>query len=134
MKDFGFAVTSNKGISSDEEYNLKDIFIHSSGVASSTNLSDGDWILFNYEKTFKGLSGKNVRRLSATKEDLLIAFDYRGKFATIDGRDSKSGNTYRFDIIPTIYNKFWKNSEHSDEFFSLLFTYLDELNEIEVAT
>lgn len=134
MKDFGFAVTSNKGISSDEEYNLKDIFIHSSGVASSTNLSDGDWILFNYEKTFKGLSGKNVRRLSATKEDLLIAFDYRGKFATIDGRDSKSGNTYRFDIIPTIYNKFWKNSEHSDEFFSLLFTYLDELNEIDRET
>lgn len=125
-KDFGFAVTNNKGISTKDEYHLEDVFLHSSGLVSSSFLSDGDWILFNFEKNYKGLSGQNIRRITATKEDLLFVLEYRGKFARIDGQDLKSGNTYRYDIIPTIYNKLWKSEEKSIEFFTCLLSYLDE--------
>lgn len=133
FKDFGFAVTSNKGISTSDEYHLKDIFLHSSGLVNSTYLSDGDWVLFNCEKSHKGLNGKNIRRISATKEDLLFVFEYRGKFARIEGHDSKSGENYGYDIIPTIYNKLWKDEEKSNEFTNFLLNYLDE-KEIEDRT
>lgn len=96
-KGFGYLVTNNKGINNTRgiESEIKEIFVHSSGVVRGYTPYDGHWVTFTKGKDRRGgLAAKNLSKLEFDKESIMQALKYRGSYAKILGWDSKREHNY----------------------------------------
>ena len=89
--------------------------------------NDGDWVIFNPGKNFRGRIAKNGDRLSYDKNGLLLAFPYRGKFAKISGVDSK-GTRHDHNVICHIINKIFKKTDGRNIVVDAFADYLSAYN------
>ena len=88
---------------------------------------EGDWVIFNPGKNFRGRIAKNGDRLSYDKNGLLLAFPYRGKFAKISGVDSK-GTRHDHNVICHIINKIFKKTDGRNIVVDAFADYLSAYN------
>lgn len=90
FKGWGFFVTSGKGIRRNlEEGRLISLHITSSEWKSLSDPRDNEWVIFTPRSNSRGWSAINAKRLEYSREDLLVAMKYRGKYARINGTDNK---------------------------------------------
>ena len=106
FKGWGFVVSGSKGISGklEDEGRMFSIHLTSSQWSSSSSPRDGEWIIFTPLKTQRGWSALNAERMEFNRETLLFAMKYRGKYAKIEGIDTK-GDRYDEDILCQIIQK-----------------------------
>lgn len=106
FKGWGFVVSGSKGISGklEDEGRLFSLHLTSSQWSSSSSPRDGEWIIFTPLKTQRGWSALNAERMEFNWETLLFAMKYRGKYAKIEGIDTK-GDRYDEDILCQIIQK-----------------------------
>ena len=125
FKGFGFVVTNSCNIKdSDKNGNgLIDFYINSNSC-SYIEPNDNDWVVFDY-KCGRAI---NVSTLDFNKETLSIALQYRGEFAKIKGKDSRSNETYNHNILAHIVKHYDNNksTEIVETFCDLLSTFSDE--------
>ena len=108
---FGRVLTNALGINNEDNTGKLYTLDMSKGEwAPSLTPDDGDWVIFNPGKNFRGRIAKNGDRLSYDKKGLLLAFPYRGKFAKISGVDSK-GTRHHHNVICHIINKIFKKTD-----------------------
>lgn len=100
-KGWGFAITGCKGVSGkpEDEHRLFSFYLNESEWKSSSTPDDREWILFTPSKNNRGqLKASAAERLAFNRETLLFAMAYRGKFAKINGTDSK-GDRFNDNVI-----------------------------------
>lgn len=127
-KGFGYLVTNNKGINNARgiESEIKEIFVHSSGVACGYTPYDGHWVTFTKGKDRRGgLAAKNLSKLEFGKESIMQAFKYRGSYAKILGWDSKREHNYQENVISHVYNASKRATGSSDVFKDALFEFVE---------
>lgn len=127
-KGFGYLVTNNKGINNARgiESEIKEIFVHSSGVAYGYTPYDGHWVTFTKGKDRRGgLAAKNLSKLEFGKESIMQAFKYRGSYAKILGWDSKREHNYQENVISHVYNASKRATGSSDVFKDALFEFVE---------
>ena len=99
FKGWGFFVTSGKGIRRNlEEGRLISLHITSSEWKSSSYPRDNEWVVFSPRSNSRGWSAINAKRLEYSREDLLVAMKYRGKYARINGTDNK-GDSFDENVL-----------------------------------
>lgn len=99
FKGWGFFVTSGKGIRRNlEEGRLISLHITSSEWKSSSDPRDNEWVVFTPRSNSRGWSAINAKRLEYSREDLLVAMKYRGKYARINGTDNK-GDSFDENVL-----------------------------------
>lgn len=126
-KGFGFVVTNNLGLGRNSNNQLEEIFINSTSFVYYYDPDDGDWYVFDVEKTQRGPRAINAKPLSASKDDLVLAFGYIGEFAKIQGRDNKGEKVYNQDVIPHVYKSLWAKDDKPAEFLNILIDYVESL-------
>ena len=127
-KGFGYLVTNNKGINNARgiESEIKEIFVHSSGVACGYTPYDGHWVTFTKGKDRRGgLAAKNLSKLEFGKESIMQALKYRGSYAKILGWDSKREHNYQENVISHVYNASKRATGSSDVFKDALFEFVE---------
>lgn len=127
-KGFGYLVTNNKGINNARgiESEIKEIFVHSSGVACGYTPYDGHWVTFTKGKDRRGgLAAKNLSKLEFGKESIMQALKYRGSYAKIFGWDSKREHNYQENVISHVYNASKRATGSSDVFKDALFEFVE---------
>lgn len=127
-KGFGYLVTNNKGINNARgiESKIKEIFVHSSGVACGYTPYDGHWVTFTKGKDRRGgLAAKNLSKLEFGKESIMQALKYRGSYAKILGWDSKREHNYQENVISHVYNASKRATGSSDVFKDALFEFVE---------
>ena len=108
FKGWGFFVTSGKGIRRNlEEGRLISLHITSSEWKSSSDPRDNEWVVFTPRSNSRGWSAINAKRLEYSREDLLVAMKYRGKYAHINGTDNK-GDSFDENVLCHIINRMAK--------------------------
>lgn len=99
FKGWGFFVTSGKGIRRNlEEGRLISLHITSSEWKSSSDPRDNEWVVFSPRSNSRGWSAINAKRLEYSRDDLLVAMKYRGKYARINGTDNK-GDSFDENVL-----------------------------------
>lgn len=127
-KGFGYLVTNNKGINNARgiESEIKEVFVHSSGVACGYTPYDGHWVTFTKGKDRRGgLAAKNLSKLEFGKESIMQALKYRGSYAKILGWDSKREHNYQENVISHVYNASKRATGSSDVFKDALFEFVE---------
>lgn len=109
-KAFGFVITGNKGISNKPEDagKIYDFYLGSSEWAGESVPQEKEWIVFTPQKGRRGRTAVNAVPLTYNKEGLMIAMNYRGTYARIQGSDSKGDyhdHNVLCHIIDYIYRK-----------------------------
>ena len=131
-KGFGYLVTNNKGINKTRgiESEIKEIFVHSSGVVRGYTPYDGHWVAFTKGKDRRGgLAAKNLTKLEFDKDSIMQAFKYRGSYAKILGWDSKREHNYQENVISHVYNASKRVTGSSDVFKDALFEFVENTKE-----
>ena len=131
-KGFGYLVTNNKGINNTRgiESEIKEIFVHSSGIVRGYTPYDGQWVTFTKGKDRRGgLAAKNLSKLEFDKESIMQALKYRGSYAKISGRDSKREHNYQENIITHVFNASKRATGNSDTFKDALFAFIENTKE-----
>ena len=105
---FGRVLSNALGINDEDASKLYVFDMSKSEWLSSHTPEDGDWILFNPGRSFRGRIAKNGDRLPYDKKGLLLSLPYRGKFAKISGVDSK-GTRHDHNVICHVVNKVLRN-------------------------
>ena len=99
FKGWGFFVTSGKGIRRNlEEGCLISLHITSSEWKSSSDPRDNEWVVFTPRSNSRGWSAIDAKRLEYSRDDLLVAMKYRGKYARINGTDNK-GDSFDENVL-----------------------------------
>ncbi|MCI6494789.1 MAG: hypothetical protein MR997_04620 [Bacteroidales bacterium] len=99
FKGWGFFVTSGKGIRRNlEEGRLISLHITSSEWKSSSDPHDNEWVVFTPRSNSRGWSAINAKRLEYSREDLLVAMKYHGKYARINGTDNR-GDSFDENVL-----------------------------------
>lgn len=130
---FGRVLTNALGINNEDATDKLYILDMSKGEWSpSLTPDDGDWIIFNPGKNFRGRIAKNGDRLSYDKNGLLLALPYRGKFAKISGVDSK-GTRHDHDVICHVINKILKKTDGRNIVVDAFSDYLSAYNRDELS-
>lgn len=127
-KGFGYLVTNNKGINNTRgiESEIKEIFVHSSGVVRGYTPYDGHWVTFTKGKDRRGgLAAKNLSKLEFDKESIMQALKYRGSYAKILGWDSKREHNYHENIISHVYNATKRATGSSEIFKEALYEFIE---------
>lgn len=128
-KGFGYLVTNNKGINNARgiESQIKEVFVHYSGVVHGYTPCDGHWVVFTKGKDRRGgLAAKNLSKLEYDKESILQALKYRGSYAKIIGLDSKRERNYQENIILHVFNAAKRATGSSETFKYALFEYIEK--------
>lgn len=131
-KGFGYLVTNNKGINNTRgiESEIKEIFVHSSGVVRGYTPYDGHWVTFTKGKDRRGgLAAKNLTKLEFDKDSIMQALKYRGSYAKILGWDSKREHNYQENVISHVYNASKRVTGSSDVFKDALFEFVENTKE-----
>lgn len=99
-KKFGFILANNYGVSCNEtEPNrIIDFYLTGSEWKSDSYPRDNEWVIFTPKSGRRGWSAIDVKRISPDSQTLLKAFEYRGKFARIEGFDQKH-DSYNINVI-----------------------------------
>lgn len=103
QKNFGFILANNYGVSCNEtEPNMIiDFYLTGSEWKSDSYPKDNEWVIFTPKSGRRGWSAIDVKRISPDSQTLLKAFEYRGKFARIEGFDKKH-DSYNINVINKI--------------------------------
>lgn len=128
-KGFGYLVTNNKGINNARgiESQIKEVFVHRSGVVRGYTPCNGHWVVFTKGKDRRGgLVAKNLSKLKYDKESILQALKYRGSYAKILGWDSKREHNYQVNIILHVFNAVKRATCRSETFKDALFEYIEK--------
>lgn len=98
--DFGFILANNYGISCDETKPNRIISFYLAGSEwkSDPYPRDNEWVIFTPKSDRRGWRATDVKRISPDSQTLLKAFEYRGKFARIEGFDKKH-DSYNINVI-----------------------------------
>lgn len=133
-KGFGYLVTNNKGINNARgiESQIKEVFVHHSGVVRGYTPCNGHWVVFTKGKDRRGgLVAKNLSKLKYDKESILQALKYRGSYAKILGWDSKREHNYQVNIILHVFNAAKRATCSFETFKVALLEYIEKAkNEI----
>ena len=99
-KDFGFILANNYGVSCNETEPNRIIGFYLTGSEwkSDSYPRDNEWVIFTPKSGRRGWSATDVKRISPDSQTLLKAFEYRGKFARIEGFDQKH-DSYNINVI-----------------------------------
>lgn len=99
-KDFGFILTNNYGVSCNETEPNRIIGFYLTGSEwkSDSYPRDNEWVIFTPKSGRRGWSATDVKQISPDSQTLLKAFEYRGKFARIEGFDQKH-DSYNINVI-----------------------------------
>lgn len=98
-KNFGFILANNYGVSCNEtEPNrIIDFYLTGNEWKSDSYPRDNEWVIFTPKSGRRGWSAIDVKRISLDSQTLLKAFEYRGKFARIEGFDQKH-DSYNINV------------------------------------
>ena len=109
-KDFGFVLANNYGICKDEtEPNcIVGFYLARCEWKSDSNPKEDEWVIFTPKSGRRGWIATDVKRISLDSQTLVKAFEYRGKFARIDGFDQKHV-TYDISVINKVISILAKN-------------------------
>ena len=130
---FGRVLTNALGINNEDATGKLYVLDMSKGEwQPSLTPDDGDWIIFNPGKNFRGRIAKNGDRLSYDKNGLLLALPYRGKFAKISGVDSK-GTRHDHNVICHVINKILKKTDGRNIVVNTFADYLSAYNSNELS-
>ena len=127
-KGFGYLVTNNKGINNTRgiESEIKEIFVHSSGVVRGYTPFDGHWVTFTKGKDRRGgLAAKNLSKLEFDKDSIIQALKYRGSYAKILGWDSKREHNYQENVILHVYNATKRATGSTETFKEALYEFIE---------
>lgn len=123
-KGFGFITssafrTTTKRIDHNQ---LEDVYFNSK--STDQRLSENSWVIFTTTR-FKNKTAclPGVRRLTATKEDVLLALEYRGTNAIINGTDIK-GRYYDENVIEKMKLICSGSEEKEDVFLEAVLQYI----------
>ena len=99
-KNFGFILANNYGVSCNETEPNRIIGFYLTGSEwkSDSYPRDNEWVIFTPKSGRRGWSATDVKRISPDSQTLLKAFEYRGKFARIEGFDQKR-DSYNINVI-----------------------------------
>ena len=67
-------------------------------LACTSDPRDNEWVVFTPRCNSRGWSAINAQRLEYSREDLLVAMKYRGKYARINGTDNK-GDSFNENVL-----------------------------------
>ena len=130
---FGRVLTNALGINNEDATGKLYVLDMSKGEwQPSLTPDDGDWIIFNPGKNFRGRIAKNGDRLSYDKNGLLLALPYRGKFAKISGVDSK-GTRHDHNVICHVIKKILKKTDGRNIVVDAFADYLSAYNSNELS-
>ncbi len=109
-KGFGFVLANNYAICKDETEpnSIVDFYLARSEWESGSYPKDSEWVIFTPKSGRKGWMATDVKRISLDSQTLVKVFEYRGKFARINGFDQKF-DTYDISVINEVIRILAKN-------------------------